>query len=615
MIALLSIGVEQCKIESLGKIPCASTDAKLVYTTLRDVLADEFLDVHSICLYSPTLSEFDNTLSVLRKTLTGEDKLVIYFSGHGELIQNENLDLIFSDAESSERTGRLTISGLKDKLLGAKFQSILLLDSCHSGAGLTIANSSNIFSNDQISIITSTNPFQRAKFEKDGSLFTQSLCKVINYLNELNKTISLNSIAEEIKALGESCYINVQNGISDVVLKANDIVLVEDSDDFQKRFLIRINESDITTREMYWYYLMDIPEKTKLEVVDNYLSDSYPSEPHWLVRRALGSLISDLKIYNRKERIILSLLESQNWMYQCIGLIGARKEIDNQSIRERVYNIFEKDTQIDAVWLANLYTTDSKYSNIDYALTSSLTKTSWGILDIWIRYTNKLDLPHLLTRIEKTVKDKSLLQPLYLHLFLKGIISETDMGKEFVPLEVKSSKFISFMYDLETRGKTKSVRLKWLLSSLYGNWRDQIDLKLNEYISNNNVQEINSELKIAAYLPLVEMRMAIFQYMAIYKDIFERHYESLIWGLRDPHPWVKRTAIKAFVFYPELLKEAFTENIDGKLYPGKLDFILEAVSLGIDCKDFIKKQDLTINEQKSIDWAIENTLKHNKIMI
>lgn len=102
---------------------------------------------------------------------------------------------------------------------------------------------------------------------------------------------------------------------------------------------MRIKEVDTTTREMHWYYLMDLPEITKFEVLNSYFAEEI-SEPHWLVRRAIGSVISEFKNFKMKESIILNLLRSRDWMAQCIGLIGARRSLDHESIRDEVKVFF-----------------------------------------------------------------------------------------------------------------------------------------------------------------------------------------------------------------------------------------------------------------------------------
>lgn len=613
MNVLVSVGITKCRNESVSAIPCAKTDAETVYKTFKEVLEDEFSDYHSICLTDSNLSEFMATINMLGRNLKKEDKLIIYFSGHGQLANQDRLHLLFKDAESTGTEGRLSIPVLKDLLTNTNFQTILILDCCHAGAALSIANRTNIFTNDKISIIASSNAWDRAKFDESGSLFTKSFCKVLSNLNENGKPISLNSIAEDIRNFGDPCYINIQHDVINVVLKENNTVLIEDNRDFEKRFLMRINESDTATREMHWYYLMDLPEMTKLQVLSAYLFEIYPSEPHWLVRRAIGSLINGIKVNNHKETIILNLLQSRNWMSQCIGLIGGRKELGNEKIREAFYTVFANNAQIDAVWLANLYLTDSKYYDIDFALSTALTQTPWGILDIWVRYSKGINKQALKEKIENTVTNKSLLEPLYVHMFFEDGYQEDKVIESLS--KVKCSELIPYMYDLKKRGETKSAKLKWLFSSLYGNWRDQLDLKLHDYFANHGRQKINIELEMAAYLPFAEMRMAIFQYMVIYNELLEEHFNSLKWGLSDPHPWVKRTAIRVFINHQDLLKEAFTEKIDGKLYPGKLDFILEAISLGIDCEEYVDSLDLTANETNSLNWAKNNILKEKRILI
>lgn len=604
---LISVGIKKCKDESFGEIPCAFNDANLVYETLNKVLNPDFSESNSVSLTGPTADEFKAVVKMFKRNLSEADNLIIYFSGHGELINNDSLALLFSDADS-EGEGRYKLLQLKDILGQVNFQTIVILDCCHSGAGLNIANNTNVFSNEKISVLASSSPFARAAFDDSGSTFTRIFCNVFNQINEEGKPVSLRILAEEIESLGHRCYVNTPNGYPNIVLKRSTI-LIEDNRDFQKRFLMRINESDTTTREMHWYYLMDLPELTKIEVLRNYFEKNV-SEPHWLVRRAIGTLISELKDFKHKEKFVLDLLRSSDWMAQCIGLIGARKELDHESIRSEVKKILSSDTQIDAIWLANLYLSDSKYPDIENALSSSLSKTPWGVLDIWIRYSEKIENSILLEKIKSKV-DASLLKPLFLHMYFEdGSIEDEELLEQ-----AKKSKLIPFLYELKKRGETKSAKQKWLFSSLYGSWRDQLDLKLRDFFYHNHEEDIRIDLELAAELPLVEMRMAIFQYMTIYTDLLKEYYPLLKWGLNDPHPWVRRTAIRTLRENPTFLKEAFQEEIKGQLYPGKLDFILEAISLGIDCDDYISKHRLNRSEIDSIRWATHNILKEKKIVV
>lgn len=604
---LISVGIKNCKDESFGEIECAYNDAYLVYETFNNILNTDFSDKNSVCLIGPTESEFLSMVKLFKRRLSRSDNLIIYFSGHGELINQESLALLFSDADS-DGEGKYRLHQLKDILQQVEFQTILILDCCHSGAALNIASSASIFSNEKISVIASSSPFGRASFDDKGSVFTRELCNVLNNITEEGKPLSLRIIAEEMELHGSRCYVNTPNSHPNIVLK-NSTILIEDNRDFQRRFLLRINESDTTTREMHWYYLMDLPEVTKLEVLRNYF-DKNVSEPHWLVRRAIGSLISEIRNFKYKENIVLDLLRSSDWMAQCIGLIGARKEMSHESIRGEVKNIISSETQVDAIWLANLYLSDSEFRGIDFALSSSLVKTPWGILDIWVRYAEKMEKPVLLEKIKSTV-DNSLLKPLFLHLYFEDGTIEDEKVIE----QVKQSKLFSILYELKKRGETKSPKQKWLFSSLYGNWRDQVDLKLRDFFDNFHEEEIRTDLELAANLPLVEMRMAIFQYMTIYNDLLKEYFNELKWGVSDPHPWVRRTAIRALQDYPDLVKEAFHEEVNGQLYPGKLDFIIEAITLGIDCDDYIAKHKLNRNESRSIEWATKNILKEKRIMV
>ncbi|MEC3460306.1 caspase family protein, partial [Bacillus thuringiensis] len=141
---LISVGIKKCREESIGEIPCAYDDANLIYETLKNILDTDFSDSQSICLTGPNLKEFSSVVKMLKRNLDESDNLIIYFSGHGDLLDRDELVLLFSDADDGEE-GRYNLLQLKQDLRQAKFQTILILDCCYSGAGLSIANSTNIF--------------------------------------------------------------------------------------------------------------------------------------------------------------------------------------------------------------------------------------------------------------------------------------------------------------------------------------------------------------------------------------------------------------------------------------------------------------------------------------
>ena len=65
--------------------------------------------------------------------------------------------------------------------------------------------------------------------------------------------------------------------------------------------------------------------------------------------------------------------------------------------------------------------------DIDSVLSSSLSNTPWGVLDIWIRYSGKIDRHSLLEKIKETV-DKSLLTPLFIHMYFEsGHIEDEEL--------------------------------------------------------------------------------------------------------------------------------------------------------------------------------------------
>ncbi|SHI14990.1 radical SAM protein [Clostridium magnum] len=411
-----------------------------------------------------------------------------------------------------------------------------------------------------------------------------------------NYTISLSNIVLEIRNSGQKCFVNYLEGEPDLILKEN-VNYFDEYVDFDKKFLKKVNKEDNSLKEMLWYYIMKYPSSVQVHILKNYQFE--PGEPSWLVRRAIGSVLSELSDFDGiKKKQILYLLKSDNWMLQCIGLIASRNLLDSDLvmlIKESILADINKP--MDLIWLANLYLTDSDNVNIEESLSSKLGNTAWGIIDIWKRYIEKIPYDKLWKIISKKVPDAQLLSPLITDL----IIAKQFMGNSEKSIPLLETKLVKHLYKQSKRGRTKNVHKKWLISLLYGSWRDQISLNLYDYFDNNINSTISYEMQLAKDLPRVEMRMAIFQMMNNNEEIFKEYYKSLEWGLADVHPWVRREAIKVYgLYFNKYIESAFEDKIDRSLYPGLFDMLIEAERFGYSTSKYIKKYELTKNEINAI---------------
>lgn len=128
---LLCIGINQYAngIETLNN---AVRDAQ----AFEKVLKDKYGIVNVLALYdeAATLGNILDAFDQLRTTITEEDNLLIFFSGHGEMVNNRGY-WIPSDAVANERRTYLANHEIKDLLFDLKAHHILVIaDACFSGA-------------------------------------------------------------------------------------------------------------------------------------------------------------------------------------------------------------------------------------------------------------------------------------------------------------------------------------------------------------------------------------------------------------------------------------------------------------------------------------------------
>ena len=87
---------------------------------------------------------------------------------------------------------------------------------------------------------------------------------------------------------------------------------------------------------------------------------------------------------------------------------------------------------------------------------------------------------------------------------------------------------------------------------MYGNWRGQISINLDEYFNNTKENNIIEDLKLMKDVPSPEKRAALFSYLQYSTEIFEKFKKYFMWGVTDPHPWVRRDeyshAVKLYFF-------------------------------------------------------------------
>ena len=127
----LVIGIDN--YEHLSKLGSARGDALAV----KDMLETKY-DFNVTLLLDATRAEILKGLARLRRTLTKNDNLLIYYAGHGWVDEDENQGYWLPiDAESDDSTYYISNTTVTDKVRSMLAKHVLVVaDSCYSGKAL-----------------------------------------------------------------------------------------------------------------------------------------------------------------------------------------------------------------------------------------------------------------------------------------------------------------------------------------------------------------------------------------------------------------------------------------------------------------------------------------------
>ena len=104
------------------------------------------------------------------------------------------------------------------------------------------------------------------------------------------------------------------------------------------------------------------------------------------MRRAIGNAVASIENSISRKKIIEKLIRSPLWQEQCIAVIGARYDIQNdKSLFTRITEAVQSSalSRIDVVWLVNLYTSVCPQYNYEVFKNTSLSRNIWGLQEIW----------------------------------------------------------------------------------------------------------------------------------------------------------------------------------------------------------------------------------------
>jgi hypothetical protein len=596
MISTIAIGLIDYPLnQSLEKIECAYQDAQRFYNTLEQHFKNNFNSYNSICINNIKEITFLTLLDNYYKSLFDEDIFFLFISGHGVLEKNE-LYLEFHDSNGSGE-GRISSNTLKEKLSKIKAHTVLILDTCHSGVGLKLARNNFIFGKSKISVLCSSEASDLANFTCTGSLYTNALCQSIIEIANEGQEVSLINMVRRIRAKKVKCLSTIEEGEQDLVITNNKNNEVFDLE-FVQRIVERLCSENNSTKEMLWYAIIDLPLYVKKNIMKAFFSGSEnKNEGSWLVRRAIGSFISSIMIDSTvgyKE--LIKLLKSQNWMEQCIALNSLKFNFNEEVANLTKDILLDQQKPMNLVWLANLYLSDSQYPDIIKSLQSNLGKTKWGIFDIYSRFKSHFESDELVSMIKLHCLNEDLLEYIYFETKNDKVINSE------VYHNLRNSKIFNYIENSSNRGKIQKQDLnkKWLLSILFGSWRDQKKLDLKIYLDNYTKELICKELQEARHFPMVENRMAILSYFEFDKSNFVIYKDFLRWSINDYHPWVTEIALRLFSEEKKSVELILNKNIDSFIYPGLIDLLITGKNLGIDINPFIGKYGFTKNEMKSL---------------
>lgn len=581
MISTLSIGISNYNSKELTEIPCAVIDSNNFYETICSTFKNVFNHFNSICLNNISEHVFHDFLKYYIKSINKDDIFIMYFSGHGD-INDDIFSFNFIDEKISQ-------TAILDILRTSRGHTIIIIDSCFSGVGLSMSNSLSSTRMSKISVLASVSKTTISPFKDNGSLFTNALCDAIRSLKSFEK-ISMNDIAETIKKKGVPCFINVEEGENDIVLYNNTNKNIFDKA-FSRKTLNKLKYSNTTTKEMLWYSIVDLPQDIKNKIANEYLDiGDNKNEGSWLVRKAIGNFLCSCQFDTEK---ILDSLDSLNWMEQCIALNTIKYGINEDTSLKLKAIVSNRKNPMCLVWLANLYLTDSEFRSIDVSLDSNLVESEWGVYDIYTRLKKEFSEESLIEKFqEKKMNDKI--------TFLEKLRSDNTPLKQ-----TKIYDYISKKAKKRGRLGIESTNKKWLLSIINGVWRDQLAIDLETYFSNTTSDIIKEELFLCKDFPEVEIRMLILSYFENNRDNFYFYKESLVWGIRDCHPWVRSIALRLFPVSNTILLSLHENIIDNKVYPGLIDLLLTAKEVGYDIKDIISVYNLSDNEIKALNICDE----------
>jgi hypothetical protein len=572
-----------------------------MYDTFEDVLGSCLDHRHSIVALNITgdqfLAHLRTALKEGRGSETHDEVLIVYFSGHGTTY-DEVLDLHFVDSVTGQ--GSVSSAVIGEMLRMFEYPQVLLvLDCCFSGQAKTITQTNTGLNKKRTTLIASSQPWQPSKSGTPVSAFTEHLCVSLYKIQQQGLEISVANLQKDLQNCtlqGQQPHIVLPEGNHDLVL-ASPPFSGPQVQQLQTDIAARLRTANEGVRESVWYALAEEHEHVLVGVAQSIFQGDKYVEPSWLVRRAAGSALSEIKFLKREQSDLSNqLLNSAHWTNRCVGILTVRRLLNTDSYRTRLEQLLQSsDETMDVRWLALLYLSDYyKLSSFDKLIGNcNLDKfylSNWGVCELWERCINSTsddqDFSSIIKRTENFIRNcESHLSILINFIYFRhkkvfdGLDSEL---RNHLNVALVNTKGIKSFIETRTRGSSQTSGVgKWLHSSLYGSWRGAY--RPLPVFHELTTEELAEFMLAAKDVPIIAARMAIFEQLEGKYEIINQHVESISWGLNDPHPWVRRVAVKLFrAWYKEnsdgkleaQVRSAISPT-DGKIYPGKLDYLRE----------------------------------------
>ncbi len=606
MLVLLSVGISNYLSKEHPNLPLTTSDSRDIYRVLSLLGGENFSHERSSSQVNISSNQFLSLLESVCSSLNDNDILVLYFSGHGSLNYNE-LFFCFEDSNcNSSFRGKVSFSSVKQILFGVMNSVICIFDCCNSATAIKSSLSTEIFKQSNLSILASSRAYDSTLSSKGGeknSPFTSRLITHVESIYSESGKVTIVDLVNRFKGSDyEGCMFHAQEGLGDVAILESTGSYIERSEfNFEEQFFLKVKASDIRTREMLWYSLKDIPNNILIKIFKLWLENDF-FEPSWLVRRAVGSILANKAQYDKRIfHIVERLLSSRHWSDHCIGIIGARFLLTaDQNIKEKVEELCFGPNRMDVVWLAHLYLSDNGLVDIDKSLSTELSSSLWGLIDILDRHKNNISTT-IFHKVIKRSEEIDCSDSIKAHIKLthpdNNYCSEIGFSDVY---DVDFVNFLKFMYERPKRDKTIDQNLKWLLSVLFGEWRGQLDLSLGRYFSALSVRDLRHILNKFNHSPSVECRMALFQYLSRNHE-HESYLNYISWLGDEQHPWVRREAFETIAKYKGVdnADASLTHN-SYQVYPGYTDLILSYMNFGIIDDVSIFSEELTQAELNAL---------------